>query len=140
MVRSMNGVRRDRVRRKAGRTRSRTSWLFALTCLSALLFAACVGLLRSHAQESFPLPAINPPGAQAAGATKPASNQPTANVPQDPRKQAIANECADLLKMATDLKAEVDKTTKDTLSVGVVRKAGEIEQLAHKVRAGNGKS
>ncbi len=39
--------------------------------------------------------------------------------------------------MATDLKSEVDKSTKDVLSVGVVRKAGEIEQLAHKVRTGS---
>lgn len=49
-----------------------------------------------------------------------------------------ASEAADLLKMASALKTEVDKTTKDTLSVTVVRKAGEIEQLAHKVRTGGG--
>lgn len=36
--------------------------------------------------------------------------------------------------MATDLKVEVDKTTKDELSLGVVRKAGELEQFARKVR------
>ncbi len=59
--------------------------------------------------------------------------------PDDARKQQIASECADLLKMATDLKSEVDKTTKDMLSVRVVRKAGEIEQLAHKVRTGSPK-
>ena len=58
----------------------------------------------------------------------------------DGQKQEVASECANLLKMATDLKTEVDKTTKDTLSVTVVRKAGEIEQLAHKVRLGDGKS
>ena len=62
---------------------------------------------------------------------------PTGNTADDARKQQIASECADLLKMATDLKTEVDKTTKDTLSVTVVRKAGEIEQLAHKVRTGS---
>ncbi len=55
-------------------------------------------------------------------------------------KQQIVSECANLLKMATDLKTEVDKTTKDTLSLSVVRKAGEIERLAHKVRTGTGKS
>jgi hypothetical protein len=38
------------------------------------------------------------------------------------------------------LKTEVDKSNKDTLSVTVVRKAGEIEQLAHKARVGPGKS
>jgi hypothetical protein len=35
-----------------------------------------------------------------------------------------------LLKLATDLKAEVDKSTKDTLSLGVIRKAEEVEQMA----------
>jgi len=56
-----------------------------------------------------------------------------------PEKQQIAGECAQLLKMATALKTEIDKTTKDTLSVAVVRQADQIEQLAHKVRAGTGK-
>jgi len=58
----------------------------------------------------------------------------------NPQQQEIADECAQLLKMATALKTEVDKSTKDTLSVTVVRKANEIEQLAHKVRSGTGKS
>jgi len=39
-----------------------------------------------------------------------------------------------LLKLATELKAEVDKSTKDTLSLGVIRKADEIEKLAHAVK------
>lgn len=38
--------------------------------------------------------------------------------------------------MATDLKAAVDKSNKDELSVDVVRKAGEIEQYARKVKDG----
>jgi hypothetical protein len=59
---------------------------------------------------------------------------------EETREQEVANQCADLLKMASELKAEVDKSTKDTLSVAVVRKAGEIEKLAHKVRVTNGKS
>ena len=50
------------------------------------------------------------------------------------RKKQIADESASLLSLANSLKAEVDKSTKDTLSVTVVRKAGEIEQLAHKMR------
>jgi hypothetical protein len=54
--------------------------------------------------------------------------------PEEQRRQEVAAECGNLLKMAADLKAEVDKTTKDELSLTVVRKAGEIEQLARKVR------
>lgn len=51
----------------------------------------------------------------------------------DPRK-LVDWECADLLKLASDLKVAVDKTTKDELSLSVLRKAGEIEQMAHKLR------
>jgi hypothetical protein len=50
------------------------------------------------------------------------------------RKKQIADDSAKLVKLATDLKAEVDKTSKDTLSVGVIRKAEEIEKLAHNVK------
>ena len=55
---------------------------------------------------------------------------------EEKRKQEVAAECASLLKLATDLKAQVDKTSKDELSVTVVRKAAELEQMAHKVRNG----
>jgi hypothetical protein len=65
-----------------------------------------------------------------------AAKLPGNALPGDEQKQQIASEAADLLKMATALKSEVDRTTKDQLSVSVVRKAGAIEQLAHKVRFG----
>jgi hypothetical protein len=50
------------------------------------------------------------------------------------RKRQIADDSARLLKLATDLKTEVDKTSKDTLSLGVIRKAEEIEKLARSVK------
>ena len=148
----MNAVRHRSVKREAGRAQSRGLWLFALGCISALVVAMGVGLIKTQAQEAFPLPAINPPGAKAAPGTQatsmPAAGQPedkragqqTASTPADAQKQAIANQCADLLQMATDLKKAVDKSSADTLSVTVVRKASDIEQLAHKVRIANGKS
>ncbi len=39
-----------------------------------------------------------------------------------------------LLSLANELKADVDKSSKDTLSLDVVRKADEIEKLAHSVK------
>jgi len=51
----------------------------------------------------------------------------------DAARQQINNETANLLAMAYALKAEVDKTNSDTLSIVVVRKANEVEQLARKV-------
>jgi hypothetical protein len=49
-------------------------------------------------------------------------------------KKQLAEESAKLLKLATGLKAEVDKTNQDMLSLTVIRKAGEIERLAHSMR------
>jgi hypothetical protein len=124
------------------RAQSRARWLCSLGCVAALVIAAGVGLMRTQAQESFPLPAINPPGAKAARA--PAAQQPAqpqaGAAAEDTSKPNVAKQCADLLKMATDLKAAVDKSSVDTLSVAVVRRAGQIEQLAHRVRAANGRN
>jgi hypothetical protein len=50
------------------------------------------------------------------------------------RQKQIADDSAKLLKLAADLKAEVDKTNEDTLSLTVIRKAEEIERLAHSVK------
>ena len=50
------------------------------------------------------------------------------------RRKEIAEDSAKLLKMAAELKAEVDKTTKDTLSLAVIKKAAEIEKLARSVK------
>lgn len=98
--------------------------------------------MRGHAQASFPLPSFDPPR-NTSSPTPATQKEPQAAKAQAPvsteaaHKQEIAGECADLLKMAMDLKTEVDKTNKDTLSLAVVRKASEIEQLARKVRTGS---
>lgn len=108
-----------------------------------LAVAAAAGLVRTDAQEAFPLPAIDPPGAKAgppgAKAGTPGA-PPAGTIAENADASKVAKQCADLLKMATELKSAVDKTSSGTLSVTVVRKAGEIEQLAHKVRVASGKS
>jgi hypothetical protein len=50
------------------------------------------------------------------------------------KREQLAADSARLLKLATELKADVDKTTKDQLSITVVKKADEVEKLARKVR------
>jgi hypothetical protein len=50
------------------------------------------------------------------------------------RKKEISDDSAKLLALATALKAEVDKTNKDMLSLNVIRKADEIEKLARNVK------
>jgi hypothetical protein len=57
-----------------------------------------------------------------------------AKLKKDDRQKQLAADTDKLLALATDLKAQVDKSTKDTLSVDVIKKADEIEKLAHSVK------
>jgi hypothetical protein len=50
------------------------------------------------------------------------------------RKKQISDDATKLVELATELKKEVDKTDKDTLSVNVIRKAEMIEKLAKGVK------
>lgn len=63
-----------------------------------------------------------------------ATPSPAVTAAPGPPLKGVALQCANLLKMATDLKAEVDKTSKDVLSVAVIRDAGQIEATAKKMR------
>ena len=101
-----------------------------------LLF--CGGLLllsplRAGTQQDLSSPIRSQPShAQKADDVQPPSVNAEATNAE--RKKQIADDSARLLKLATDLKAEVDKTSKDTLSLNVIRKAGAIERLAHDVK------
>lgn len=120
-----------------------------------LAFAA---VLASFAQDG------HPPAAQdgvARAASQPSENAATESKPptqvsanpskrqksdaaDSERKKQIADESTQLLAMALSLKAEVDKTNKDTLSLNVIRKADAIERLAktvkEKIKQGSGPS
>ena len=50
------------------------------------------------------------------------------------RMRQIGEDSAVLLKLATDLKAELDKTDKDTLSPKAIHEAELIERLSHNVQ------
>jgi hypothetical protein len=50
------------------------------------------------------------------------------------RQQDLKKDTDKLLELATQLKQYVDKTNENTLSVEVIRKAEEIEKLAHSVK------
>ena len=50
------------------------------------------------------------------------------------RQKQLVQDTNKLLSLAKELKEEVDKSNADTLSVDVVKKAGEIEKLAKSVK------
>jgi len=53
---------------------------------------------------------------------------------QTERQKKLIADTDHLLALANELKADMDKSTKDTLSIQVIRKAEEIEKLAHSVK------
>ena len=80
----------------------------------------------------------------------PAATEPQIGFPQDQtqkemqdrmmkeankkRQQDIRDETDKLFQLATELKAAVDKSNENVLSLDVVRKADEVEKLAKKVK------
>jgi hypothetical protein len=50
------------------------------------------------------------------------------------RQKQLISDGDKLLKLATDLKQQIDNATPETLSADSVKKAAEIEKLAHSLR------
>lgn len=71
----------------------------------------------------------------AAGQQHPSTESST----RDPKQLEIEGQCADLVKLATSLKVEVNRSGKDQLSVTAVREAALIEELARRLRTQNTK-
>jgi hypothetical protein len=119
----------------AAQLRTMMGWLCIVAAV-AVIVSAGTGLRRVYGQAAQPSSSTPPAPQASSSAASPAGGEGAASkgTGEDDRKKQLADECADLLKMATALKAEVDKSTKDELSVSVVRKAGEIEQMVRKVR------
>ncbi|MGB6692448.1 MAG: hypothetical protein WBE76_31790 [Terracidiphilus sp.] len=114
-------------------------WGRMMACLAAM--AALTGAVNpgqqapaTHSDAPYYLPAANLlPDASQQMETRDQQHE-TKPATDEERKKQIGDESARLLKLATELKTEVDKTTKDTLSLEVIRKADEIERLAHGVK------
>jgi hypothetical protein len=62
----------------------------------------------------------------------PAESKPNPQLSEKQRR--LVEQTDKLVQLATDLKAQVDKSTKDTLSIQVIKKADEIEKLAHSMK------
>jgi hypothetical protein len=57
-----------------------------------------------------------------------------ARMANDDRHKRLVQDAAKLVALSNELKADMDKTGKDELSMEVMRKAAEIEKLAHDVQ------
>jgi sRNA-binding protein len=121
---------------------------FALALLGILTGAACAQATKDSAQQSGDTTAAAPkPTAQQEGkteeagadkaATEPAADKAAPAKPMTPEEARQAQLVADtnkLLELSQELKAEVAKSNKDTLSLAVVKKAAEVEKLAKSLK------
>jgi hypothetical protein len=108
---------------------------------AALVAAPSVGAAK--AQQSTTVPGTKPPGMPPIDGERPDDgNDPMlaqqkasrARAMAEDRQKHIVDETAKLLQLATELKAAVDKSNKNELSLDVVKKADDIEKLAHDVK------
>ena len=116
----------------------RKAWHVAVIACVMVCAALTAGRYLASQDMSRPIlfPAENRPqdaNAQMAMHAQP-ENKASVETASVERKRQLTEDSARLLKLATDLKTEVDKTSKDTLSLGVIRKAEEIERLARSVK------
>jgi hypothetical protein len=104
-----------------------------------LFFFCLLFVTPSNAQA--PVPGPRPLGrADSASAPDDAGEAQQQQVHDLAKKANLAREAAlkadtdKLLKLAVELKGYVDKSNEDVLSLDVVKKADEIEKLAHSVK------
>ena len=97
------------------------------------LFTFC-SISLAAAQQPDQGSAAQPPVTQAPATAKATTDTSKPTTPQTPQQKQLADDTAKLLTLADELKAELDKSSKDTLSLSVIKKAEQVEKLAHKVR------
>lgn len=83
-----------------------------------------------------PMPPITRPGEQPDGGSglPPQFEKEMQRKANEQRQADLKRDTEKLLKLSTELKEYVDKTNANVLSMDVIKKAEEIEKLAHSVK------
>jgi hypothetical protein len=111
---------------------------FALVLL-AMLSGSAFGqtTTKDAAQQDSDTAAAKPAAQQESKPDDAATEKAAAAKPMTPEEARQAQLVADtnkLLELSQELKAEVAKSSKDTLSLAVVKKAAEVEKLAKSLK------
>jgi hypothetical protein len=104
-------------------------------CLSVLACLASIVALGQQTPSPSPEKQQVAPGANQQVETRDARvEKPSSGDKNGELNKQIAEDSAHLLKLANDLRTEVDKAALDNLSLKVIRDADAIEKLAHNLR------
>jgi hypothetical protein len=91
-------------------------------------------LLAQIPRQTSPTPVPRPPIVSDDDEARQKAEREMAKHANKERQAAIQRDTDKLLELATQLKENVDKSTANTLSLDVIKKAEEIEKLAHSVK------
>ncbi len=112
--------------------------LAALMLVTMLVTFCPLGASQVQGVPQVPSPTHTPqiPGIRGADTEPLAGPSPEKleHMREDDRRKRLLSDTAKLLALSTELKEQVEKSSKDELSLDVVRKAAEIEKLAHDVK------
>lgn len=102
--------------------------------LSLVLLSVVAGAQNPRVPPPPPptVPAEQNPGAEDEATAK--MQRDLSKKANQERQAALKKDTEKLLKLATELKDYVDKTNENMLSMDVIKKAEEIEKLAHSVK------
>jgi len=99
-----------------------------------LLLALCVPLQLPSQQQPVP-PRLGGPQTEEPGPAVPSQIQKDMEKKANEQRQAeLKRDTEKLLNLSTELKDYVDKSNENILSLDVIKKADEIEKLAHSVK------
>ena len=122
-----------------------TAGTFLMLSGTSVLFRNRIAAQRSPAMNSGrpidppatglpPLGQTAPPVVSDGGVSSQEEQERSRQMARD-RDKRVAADVDKLVALSTELKSDVDKTNKDELSLDVIRKAREIEKLAHDVQS-----
>jgi len=110
----------------------RSRFCVGLAFLS-LLSLPCLAQTQTHQSNPPPTHDVNPPIADADDARARIESEMAKKAARD-RVAALKHDTDKLLKLSVELKEQVDKSDENVLSLDVIKKAEEIEKLAHSVK------
>ena len=110
---------------------------FCIPSILLLLIVALTGLVAQQLPSSIPQVSQHPstPGTPDNDSGVPSDMQKKMQKKANEQRQAeLKKDTEKLLKLSTELKQSVDKSNENILSLDVIKKAEEIEKLAHSVK------
>jgi TolA-binding protein len=109
-----------------------SKWLACLVLVTVVLFFSLSMAAQNQRMPPSQLPENQAPSPEDEARSK--LEKEMAKKANQDRQAALRKDTDRLLKLATELKEYVDKTNENMLSMNVVKKAEEIEKLAHSVK------